>query len=390
MAQYRKGKKSPWYVQFREKDLVTGKSVLRTHTFTRREDALCFEAKLQREKELTKAGMEKPVEEILLVDFAAKFIEQRYADPDLAKGTVDADNRRLRLYWIQKFGGRPMGTISSAEIQSHLNYIQFDLGHEPSDRNRHRALMHTLFQKAFMENKVLFNPVAKVPLVKENVYKNKSNRLETEEEREAYVRAMYKEAERYGIIAEIMLWTGCRVCTAIGLQWRDIDFAEGYVSLARQLDRTTKEIVERQKGGEEGEEIDVPLVQQLRAILSAHKLKSPYCKPKDHIATRPDGRYVPYKSFYDAHVRVVKRLELDQHVTPHGLRRTFATSAKKAGYTRTEIKELLNHSTEQMLIRYDIKEASHLREKAERIGFGKLVEVKTEKKEETGSGGLSS
>lgn len=371
MVQYRKGRKSPWSVQYRDGGKVQTKS------FFKREDAIAFEANVQRERQLVRAGMEKPMDGILFFDFAAEFMKRRDADQSLSRSTVKGDGRRLRLYWLEKFGGRALATITSAEILAHLDWLEFDREHSVADRNRHRALMHTLFQMAFMANKVAVNPVARVPLKPENPHKNKKNKLASEKDADAYRDAMYRQGARYGIIVDLMLWTGCRVATAIALQWGDVDFKAGKVRLARQLDRTVKAIVERQKGTGEGGETLVPLFPRLRAALAAHKLKSRYTGQADFIACRDDGRFVPYESFHDAHDRVRAKLKLE-HLTPHGLRRTFATRAKEAGYSRAEIREMLNHSSDQVLDRYDIKDVDHLSEKGKRLGFGKVKKARGE------------
>lgn len=369
--QYVRGRPSPWKVQFRE----NGK--LRSACFAKKEDAEAFEHRVHRERQLISHGMEKPVEGVLMIDHSQQWIRQRYSNRKLTKGTVDQDSSRLKNYWLPKFGHRPIAQISSSEVREFLDHIQFELRHQAADRNRHRALMHSLFKWAVEKNRVQFNPVSRIPLLEENPNKNRKNIILREEDQDLYLKALFADHPRFGILGTILLWTGCRICSGLAVQWQDIDLKEGSIRIRRLIDRYDRKnpIKERQKGKHEGHETLIPLFPRLRVALSEHKLSSIYKRPTDFVVCWEDGRFVSYEAMREAHRRAVEKVGL-KGVTPHGLRRTFATNAKRAGYTRSEIREMLDHSSDAVTARYDIKDADHLIQKGKRIGFGAAKSIR--------------
>jgi integrase len=382
-AQYRRGKKSPWVVQYRGyRGGERGRVI--TASFKKREDAETFEAKISRERKLIARGMELPQEELLLLDFSKTWVKRRIESSGLAKGTSLKDASRLKNYWLPHLGDTPVALITSAQILERLDYIQHELGHSPADRNRHRALMHKLFQDLFMAGKIETNPVARIPLIQETPVR-KRTRIADDVQLEVYLTALWEEGVNYWVLAIIMRYTGCRISEAIGLQYQDVLENDGAVVFRRIEEREGgSHIVERTKGAGEVEDEDahvMPLFPALKEAIASHREKSRFCKAKDFVAATPEaGSYTPYDSWKDAHARAIGRASEEfkkahpdaefQPFTAHAFRRFFTTEAKKAGYTRTEIQEMLGHSSEAVTKRYDLKDISHLVEKGKRLGFG--------------------
>jgi integrase len=237
--------------------------------------------------------------------------------------------------------------------------------------------MHKLFQDALMDDKVVYNPVSKIPLVDEKPTRS-SGTLEPSDQAE-YVAAMYRRGAQYGMLADLMLWTGARIMAAAAIQYQDVDFEIGLIRIRRLVERATGNVVTRTKGaGEDGAEI-VPLFPALRDRILAHRKAGNYVRPTDFIAAAPDGSYVAYESFRDAHAEALTELKIPRF-TPHAIRKAFATNSKRAGYTRAEIREMLGHSTEAMTARYDLEDIEHLIEKGKRLGFGKSVSTLSAKR----------
>jgi len=367
VAQYRKGRKAPWVVQVRN---VSGKVV--TSSFGTKEAAEEFEKSEREKRRRQRKGLSSPREEILFIDFVRSWIERRYQT--LPRSTVDQDNSRLRRYWLPLFCDRPLEVIRPEHVLEELDRIQFKLGHSAADRNRHRALLHKLFHDAFMQNKIEANPVARIPLIDERKKTRKASFLKPEEQ-ERYLEGLYAEGNQFWILGIILLYTGARIGSAIAAQYHDVDFEAGIFRVRRLLERASGTIVERQKDeGEDGETI-VPLFPRLREAILTRRAQTPYNRPHDFIAARPDdGRYIAYERFRDAHRRVILRYKLSS-ITVHDLRRTFATNAIRAGYSKSEVKEMLGHSTELVTEKYTLRDISHLVEKGKRIRFGDTEET---------------
>lgn len=346
--------------------------------FDKKDDALEFETHIRRTRQLIKAGMEAPQSRILVKDYAAEWVRRRFKDPDLTHSYVSGDARRLRLYWLEKFGLRPLNEIKTDEIKAQLDYIQFELGKSPAERNRNRALLHALFQDAFLDNRVLFNPIAKIPLKAE---KSKRSRVAlSKEDLNTYLLRLRADHEQYFLIGMAMAWTGCRVCTANVLQWQDVNFKTSTVRLCRLEERSTKTVVERQK---DGEETYVPLLPVFEKVLKAHLKRTKYNRPTDFIAAKDDGGYVCYDTFKDAHFRAVEATGI-QRVTPHDIRRTFATLAQQSGFSKSDIQELLGHSTVLVTEKYTQPDIEFLIQKSRKLGFGSTVKKQSKNEETTG------
>lgn len=362
MMQFRKDRKAPWRVQYRA---AAGKRVGRlcSKSFKSKQDAIEFEASLIQNRQREKAGLSSPLEEITFFDFAARWIERRFKS-ELATAYVMQDSSRLKNYWLPDFANRALITITALEIRNKLDEIQFDLGHSAADRNRHRALVHKLFQDAFLQDKVLVNPASKCELIKE---KNSRTRIAlTIEEQTAYLSALRNEGRQYWVLGNVLLWTGARICSANVLRFGDIN--EGIVAFSRIEERATKKVVERQKGGNA---VFVPLFPALASVLRREtELRDP--KPTDYVCVQPGGGYIPYDTFKKVHRRAIASVKL-RAFKIHDLRSTFAKNAEQAGYSKSELKEMLGHSSVLVTERYTPKDVAHLVEKGKKLGFGKLI-----------------
>ena len=107
MVQFLRGRKSPWRVQIRDSS-----GELQNHSFARKEDAERLESTEKRKRQLMKAGLEAPRGETLLLDYSKSFISKRFSS--MPASTVQLDASRLKNYWLEKFGLRPLSTITSA------------------------------------------------------------------------------------------------------------------------------------------------------------------------------------------------------------------------------------------------------------------------------------
>lgn len=378
---YRKGRPLPWLAQVRD---ASG-GVL-TRAFAAKEDALAFEALERRRRQLSRSGLARPQDAILFIDAVQKYLKKRFASGDLTHSSVSQDSGRFKNYWLEKFGKRPVATITTAEILEQLDYIQFELNHSPADRNRHRALLHTFFQDLFVRDLIQGNPVARIPLVSEK--RTRSFGELRPEDQPAYIDALCRQGADYGMLAVLACWTGGRVMACAAIQWRDVDFDSGVIHLCRIVERSSGTLQDRTKGGGAGGSEAVPLVPVLREAILSHGRSSAYTRPSDFIVNRPGGGWMSYEAFLDAHDRALKDLGIPRF-TPHALRSFFDNAAKRAGFTRSERMEMLGHTSEAMTARYDRKDIQHLVERAAKLGLGStsVIQVSSKRGVRTGRGG---
>lgn len=348
----------PWKVQMRNHE---GKVV--TKSFSKKDDAERFEEKLRRERQLVRAGLEAPKSEILIHDFFANWMRTRIKE--VPRSTWEMDDCRYRNHVAEKFGTRPMQTVSSAEWKEHFDSLIHEKGLSKATRNRIRALMHKLYQDAFMADKVVFNPISKIPLLEEPIKRRRV--IWDATQYESYIRAAYEISPYAGLFAEISLFEGTRISETLALQIGDIDHDAGCIWITKIYEQESHEICDRTKGDEMGRA--VPLFPRVKDAIERHLRIHPYKGRNAYLFAQGTGHPIDPYTARRMHHAAVDAARLPR-ITPHGLRHVFASIAEMAGFTSAELKDVLGHSTIQMTERYTHMQMKHLINKGQSIGFG--------------------
>ncbi|MDE7063950.1 MAG: site-specific integrase, partial [Desulfovibrionaceae bacterium] len=157
----------------------------------------------------------------------------------------------------------------------------------------------------------------------------------TPEQARALLAALDEEPNQdLASLVRLALATGMRRGALLGLQWDDIDFIRGFITLRGEVAKKRKTET-------------IPLTEQARAILQGvRRTKSPYVFPG-----RDGG---PRKGLRRLLARVKKKAALPDDFRPlHGLRHTFASWLASSGqvdlYT---LQRLLTHESPVMTQRY--------------------------------------
>lgn len=157
----------------------------------------------------------------------------------------------------------------------------------------------------------------------------------TPDQARALLTALDEEPDQdLAALVRLALATGMRRGALLGLQWEDIDFLRGFITLRGAVAKKRKTET-------------IPLTDQARVILSRiHRTKSPYVFPGK------DGG--PRKGLRRMLARVKKKAGLPEDFRPlHGLRHTFASWLASSGqvdlYT---LQRLLTHESPVMTQRY--------------------------------------
>lgn len=140
----------------------------------------------------------------------------------------------------------------------------------------------------------------------------------------------------------LALCTGIRKTALLSLQWDDLDFQRGFITL-------------RGKNAKKGKTEIIPMPQVAKAIFSAIPRSNEYVFPSP---TNPKGhRLNCYRSFR----RILKNAKIPEGFRPmHGLRHTFASLLASSGKVDLlTLQKLLTHGSPQMTQRY-----AHLHDEA--------------------------
>ena len=141
------------------------------------------------------------------------------------------------------------------------------------------------------------------------------------------------------------LFTGVRIGELCGLQWNDIDFTTGIVSIHRTVERIadldpltvkkTKVVVSEPKTASSIRSIPLPRF-LLEYLLKFRGADSTYLLTGCEWYCEPHLFYMRYK-------RYMKDMGMEQY-TFHALRHTFATRCVELGFDTKSLSEILGHS----------------------------------------------
>ncbi len=301
-------------------------------SFTLLEDAKKYEAKLRREKELVESGLGAPQEKVLIMDRSATWLAIR--KKEVQGPSLSADEKNLRLYILPYMGTRPFGSVTTFEWRNFLEFIQSEEDLSNATHNRIRSTLQAIYKDAVANGIVNLNPIDGVPRKSEKSKTRKTEFWHTDEEILTFLEATKRAPIDFRLYAFIALNAGPRISEICALQWRDVEFNAGVILLNKIYEQESNEIKPRTKSGE-GIDRYIPINPELKDFLIAHKGKLTDRIVKlnpDEIARLQD------KILGEINPPITR-------VTPHGLRKTFATWYRRHGGTKDDLQAILGHSS---------------------------------------------
>ncbi|MBZ5515124.1 MAG: site-specific integrase [Acidobacteriia bacterium] len=248
------------------------------------------------------------------------------------------------------FSNRNAADITPQDIERELNRLRHrghrfkEHGLAQSTLNRFRAAASAIFKLAMQDNKVLANPARLVSTKKEN---NERVRYLTEDE-ESRVRSKIRELspEREPEF-DIALHTGIRKGEQYSLRWDDVDLINGILTVVK---------------GKGNKKRHVPLNSDAMAALAKLKGRGDNSGLVCPGGMGKDGYWATYDWFDEA----VAAGGVNDF-TWHDLRHTFASRLRMKGVELPTIKDLLGHTTINMVLRYAHLAPGYLRKAVEAI-----------------------
>ena len=171
-----------------------------------------------------------------------------------------------------------------------------------------------------------------------------------------------KKDKLYGIILCLYSYSGLRIGELIALQWSDIDFAKGILTVSKSChDGKDGIIIDEPKTATSRRVI--PLPKQLLPILKSIKKKS-----DSPFLVSANGKPVSVRSYQRSFELLLKKLKIP-HKGFHSLRHTFATRAIECGMDVKTLSEILGHKNPTVTLnRYAHSLMEHKADMMNRLG----------------------
>ena len=169
-----------------------------------------------------------------------------------------------------------------------------------------------------------------------------------------------KKDKMYGVL--LCLYSGLRIGELMALQWSDIDFAKGTLTVAKSC-----------HDGKGGLVIDDPKTAASRRVIPLPKQLLPILKALKKRSVSPsvvsaNGKPVSVRSYQRSFELLLKKLDIP-HKGFHSLRHTFATRAIECGMDVKTLSEILGHKHPPVTLnRYAHSLAEHKAAMMNRLG----------------------
>lgn len=277
-----------------------------------------------------------------------------------ANRTVKDDRIRYNLHIAPSLGTKTIPDLTIHDIDKLRAKLEKD-GKSPQTVKHILTLVKRLLNFALRKGYVESLP-GRLRIVMPTV-DNKVTENLTREQAQKLLQALDEEADQtMASLVRLALFTGMRRGALLNLQWDDLDFERGFITLRGDVAKKKKTET-------------IPMNGQARAVLAGiTRTTSPYVFPGKY-SDRPRGNITGLLK------RVREKAGLPDSFRPlHGLRHSFASWLASSGQVSMyELQKLLTHSSPQMTQRYAHLHDDALRKASDVAGalFGGVNEQDT-------------
>lgn len=343
-------------VEFQLVNTATGETrrarkTMRVERPTKAEKGRCireYRAELETENDLQRRG-------ITFGEYAAEWLAQREANPDIRPRTLSRDKGRVRTINIT-FGNTPIAEITRADIKNFQAAIMSadENGHAPtvcgrplSGTTAHdtRQTLRGILQEAVLDGIIPSNPTDGVKAPSRDTKEKEP----LSPEQAARFRALIDAAEPRPTLAafRLCLFAGLRRGEALALRWSDFDADKGVIHVTRSLCAETLKFKEpKSVAGVRDIPLDAATIEYLKRFkaIQARQLLALGKSVNDSlICCTPGCDYLHPENLTRA-LRDFSKAAGFPPLTPHVLRHTYCTLLFHAGTDLKTAQVLMGHA----------------------------------------------
>lgn len=269
----------------------------------------------------------------------------------LKPSTVTGYKSKIRSRIVPNIGNVQLSALTNVQVQKFYNKLESGYGkNKPlsakSIQNIH-GILHKSLEQAVFARIIPSNPCDHIKLPK---LKKPELKPIMDDDVTRFLDAI--KGDPYERIFIVDLFSGLRQSEILGLQWEDIDFENGEITVRRQLQKdyggSGYLYIDDTKNGKQRVAVVAPTivkvlrsqrVQQMEWKLAAG---SAWNNDKNLVFTNEYGNHLAHITVYKHFKKIVKSIGLDS-ARFHDLRHSYAVNALQAGDNIKSIQEQLGH-----------------------------------------------
>lgn len=268
--------------------------------------------------------------------FEASEIQHCYTDFILSRKAILVSDKTLVFYyntagrfvrWLTKRGKLSPSEIDARDVRLYLNEF-VDSGAKASYINGHARAIRTFLKFLYQEKYIYEMVTFQMPPAGD---KEHLPHLSADEVKKVLQAC---ENPRDKALIMLMVDSGLRRSEVLTLNWEDVDVQTGSVHIQH---------------GKGGKSRSVVIGAKTRRALLAYRRTLEQFENAPLFQTKEGNRFTE-NGLRSLLLRVGERAGV--HISPHALRRTFATLALRAGMSPLHLQGLLGHTTLEMTRRY--------------------------------------
>lgn len=212
--------------------------------------------------------------------------------------------------------------------------------------------LHQIFKSAYMADLIERNPMDKVERPRQGKEKIRSNEVEayTAGELSHMIDCLEKEPLKWRALVRLLIDTGCRRGEACGLQWKDIDFQKGQITIANNL-LYTKEKGVYMTTPKSGKARTVDVAPEVLNLLRELRWEQAQSAISPFVFTQDES---PEPMFPQSPTRYLQKFAKRYGISdlhPHKLRHSFASVAITNGADIASVSEKLGHANKGITLK---------------------------------------
>ena len=269
---------------------------------------------------------------------------------DVKPFTVKSYQTQIDCHIVPALGAVKLSSLTTPQIQKFYNALcKGDKPLAPKSIKNVHGVLHRALKQAVEVKYIMYNPsdACKLPRVEK-----KEIQPLNEEQIKQFLAAVARH--KYKMIYEVTIFTGMREGEVLGLQWSNIDFKNGTITISKQLQKEKKKqgkyYLAPLKNDKARTMIPAPFVIQLlkkqreEQILQRFKAGASWNNEFELVFTDELGKHLVHGTVYKNY----KRLAADIGVPSsrfHDLRHSYAVAAIQSGDDIKTVQGNLGHAT---------------------------------------------